>query len=108
MKFKFFRKKATNEVPDVAGQGNDNIENFEICIHCGKRTTVLKTTPIELRKGSSRGAVSYAVTAQGQWNLKPTTPIFTQVTKRCALFFRFAPRMKSKKQGGLGLLQCSM
>ncbi len=55
MKFKFFKKKAKPQNPVIIEQGTDNFEDFEICIHCGKRTKVLKSTPIELRKGFLAG-----------------------------------------------------
>ncbi len=55
MKFKFFNRKAKPQKPIISEQSADKLDDFEICIHCGKRTKVLKSTPIELRKGFIAG-----------------------------------------------------
>ncbi len=55
MKFKFFNKKACPQKPVASEQSADKLGDFEICIHCGKQTSVLRSTPIELRKGFIAG-----------------------------------------------------
>lgn len=55
MSFKFFKRKPKIQNPVITEQPMDKHEDFEICIHCGKQTKVLKSTPIELRKGFIAG-----------------------------------------------------
>ena len=47
MRFKLFKTKENVKEPVI----NEQSDEFEICIQCGKPTKVLKSTPIDLRKG---------------------------------------------------------
>ena len=55
MKFRFFKRKEKPQSLAIDGHPAEISEDFEFCIHCGRQTSVLRSTPIDLRKGFIAG-----------------------------------------------------
>lgn len=55
MKFKIISRNPKTQKLISDEHNSDRSADFEICIQCGKRTKILKSTPIELRKGFIAG-----------------------------------------------------